>query len=131
MTSPLSRERIGWPLLPVPDAQGELRYPTLERSVRDSIEILLRTRPGEQLMRPRFGGGLADLLSEPNTLLTRRRIHARIVETLEAGEPRIEVDRVEVHELPQRPDALRVEIAYRLRRDNTPLRLGFNLGLAL
>lgn len=73
----LPRPLIGWPLLPLPDAHGRLNYPTLDQSVRQSIEVILRTRPGEQLMRPDFGAGLAAFLHEPNVLTTRRRIRAR------------------------------------------------------
>ena len=40
---------VGFPLLGVPDAEGELSFPSFEQSVRQSIEIILRTRPGEQL----------------------------------------------------------------------------------
>ena len=48
--------------------------PALEQSVRQSIQVILSTRPGEQLMRPDFGAGLERFLHEPNTLTTRRRI---------------------------------------------------------
>ena len=58
-------EPIGWPLLPVPDANGQLHYPSLAQSVRELIQVLLSTRPGEQLMRPGFGAGLENLLTEP------------------------------------------------------------------
>ena len=118
---------IGWPLLTVPDANGRLDYPTLENSVRQSIQIILRTRPGEQLMRRRFGAGLDTFLHQPNTLTTRRRIHDRIVETLAEWEPRIAVDRVDVRELPDQPAHIRVEIAYRILRTG----LGQSMGLTL
>ena len=107
---------IGWPLLPLPDAAGRLAWPGLEESVRQSIEVLLRTRPGERLMRPELGAGLAELLHEPNTMTTRRRIRDRIAEALAAWERRIAVDRIEVWEVPERPTEVRVEIAWRLRR---------------
>lgn len=73
-----------------------MHYPTLERSVRDQIRIILSTRPGEQLMRPEFGAGLEEFLHEPNTLETRRRIRDRIQESLQAFEPRILLDAIEV-----------------------------------
>ena len=60
-------EPLGWPLLPVPDANGQLHYPGLAQSVREQIQVLLSTRPGEQLMNPGFGAGLENLLSDPNT----------------------------------------------------------------
>ena len=120
---------IGWPLLPVPDENGELHYPTLEASVRQSIQIILRTRPGEQLMRPSFGAGLENFLHEPNTLTTRRRIHDAIVGSLELWERRIVVDRVEVMEVPDQPTQIRVEIAYHLTRTGAPQQVGVTLTL--
>jgi phage baseplate assembly protein W len=108
--------QIGWPLLPLPDEHGELRYPNLEQSVRQSIQVILRTRPGEQLMRASFGAGLEDLLHESNTVGTRRRVRDLIMATLTAWEPRIILDRVDVQELPEQPTHIRVEIGYRLVR---------------
>ena len=120
---------IGWPLLPLPDEKGEFTYPSLEVSVRQSIQITLRTRPGEQLMRPEFGAGLENFLHEPNTLTTRRRIHDSIVESLERWEQRIIVDRVEVWDVPERPTHIRIELAYRLRRTGISQRLGLTMEL--
>lgn len=116
MTSSIAPPPLGWPLLPVPDASGELRYPGLDQSVRQSIRVILLTRPGEQLMHPRFGAGLEEFLHEPNTLALRRRVRDRVVESLERWEPRITLDRVDVWEVEERPTEIRVEIGYRLRR---------------
>ena len=131
MTAPstLPPAPIGWPLLPLPDDHGRLRYPALEESVRQSIQVILRTRPGEQLMRPDFGGGLQEFLHEPNVLITRRRIRDRITESLERWEKRIVVNRVEVAEVPDQPSRLRVEIAYRLKRTGAAQNLGLTLDL--
>ena len=130
MTAPLpvpSSIGIGWPLLPLPDAAGRLGWPDAETSVRQTIEAILRTRPREQLMRPRFGGGLEDFVNEQNTLVTRRRIHDAIVDSLNRWEPRIDVDRVEVWEVPDQPTQVRVEIAYRLRRSGATQQLGLTM----
>ena len=115
---------IGWPLLPVPDVHGRLAYPTLERSVRESIEVILRTRPGEQLMRPEFGAGLETMLHEPNTLTTRRRIHDLVRDGIDKWEDRVILDRVDVWEVPEEPAAVRIEVAYRLKRTGAPQFLG-------
>jgi phage baseplate assembly protein W len=111
---------LGWPWLPLPDEHGRLDWPDLERSVRDAIRIILSTRPGEQLMRPEFGGGLDRLLHAPNTLATRRQIRDLVQESLARWERRILLDAVEVWEVPNQPSALRVEIAYRLARNGAP-----------
>src|SRR6478735_5630729 len=91
-------EPIGWPLMPVPDADGRLGFPDLATSVRERIEAILRTAPGEQLMRPAFRGGLEE----------------RIGDHLAAFEPRILIDRVSVVEGDDSASLL-VTIAYRLR----------------
>ena len=120
---------LSWPLLPVPDDAGRLHFPGLEESVRQRIEVILRTSAGEQLMRPDFGGGIEEFLQQPNTLTTRRRLHDRIRESLERWENRILLDQVDVQELPDQPSHLRVEIGYRLRRTDAVRQMGITLQL--
>lgn len=120
---------IGWPLLPLPDANGRLSYPTLEQSIQQSIQVILSTRPGEQLMRPLFGAGLEQFVHEQNTLTTRRRIRDLVMESLQQWELRIVVDRVDVSEVPDRPARVRVEIGYRLVRTGAPQQLGLTMEL--
>lgn len=70
--------------------------------VREQIEQVLFTTPGERVFRPDFGAGLKVLVFEPNDVplweLTRRRIQATLAEAL-----RGEAD----------PDSLQVEVAPR------------------
>ena len=127
--SPEPKPPIGFPLLPVPDADGRMLWPSLEQSVRGSIEVILRTRQREQLMRPRFGAGLADFIHAPNTLETRRRIRDTVNTMIERYEPRILLDRVEVTEVADAPSQLRVEIGYRLRRTGAASTIGVTLDL--
>jgi phage baseplate assembly protein W len=123
------RPLLGWPLLPLPDDRGAIGWPGLEQSVRDSIRIILSTRPGEQLMRAEFGAGLDLLLHEPNTLETRRQIRDLVQNALERWERRILLDGVEVWEVPDRPSDVRVEIAYRHARSGTPGTMNVTLQL--
>jgi phage baseplate assembly protein W len=119
---------IGWPLLPVPDGNGELAYPSaLAESVRQQLQVILSTRPGEQLMRPGFGAGLTEFLGESDSVTTRRRVYDRVIESIARWEARVEVDRVDVEDFPGRPGWLRIEIAYRLRRTGEALSLGVSL----
>ncbi len=112
----LPRPPLGWPLFALPDANGQLAWPALERSVRDSLQAILATRPGEQLMRPDFGAGLDRLLHEPNTPGTRRQVRDLVQAAIVRWEPRIVLDRVDVLALPDDATQLRVEVAYRLVR---------------
>ena len=103
----------GWPLLPVPDTDGSLAWPDPVISVRQMIEVILRTAPGEQLMRPNFGAGTAAMLNAPNDLTTRAQMHDGIVTALKVYEPRIVTDRVDVDPGAD-PREVLVSIAYRL-----------------
>ena len=78
----LAAPAIGWPLLPVPDDGGMLAWPDLTTSVRQMIEVILRTAPSEQLMRPAFGAGLESLINKPNTLTTRAEAQDRVLAAL-------------------------------------------------
>jgi len=125
-SNPAYKDPISWPLLPVP-VNGQLAYASLDRCVRDSIRILLLTRPGEQLMRPRFGAGLDNFRDESNTLATRRRIQTAILNMLTAYEPRITVDRVDVDPVPDAPAEIHVQIHYRLLRTGQSQQVGATL----
>jgi hypothetical protein len=54
--------------------------------VREQIEQVLFTTPGERVFRPEFGGGVKTLVFEPNNTpvweVTRRRILAALGDTL-------------------------------------------------
>lgn len=123
-----ARTPIGWPLLPVPDAAGQLHFPTsLDVSVRQRIKMILSVRPGELMFHPEFGAGLDALIHQPNTLQLRRDIVDRITENLARWEPRIVVDRVDVEEVEHSPTHLRVDIVYHLRRTGRTQRIGLTL----
>jgi len=49
------------------DGRGRTASTDYDSHVRDMIELLLFTSPGERVMRPDFGCGLLDLAFEPNS----------------------------------------------------------------
>jgi phage baseplate assembly protein W len=99
--------------------------------VRELIQVLLSTRPGEQLMRPGVGAGLENLLTEPNTVATRARIKDLVEDALKRWEQRIVVDGVAVDPVSDTvtgvADGVRVEIAYRHKRTGSAARVGLTL----
>ncbi len=119
---------LGWPLLPVPE-QGTLFYPTLENSIKQYIRIVLLTQPGEQLMRPHFGAGLSQFLHQSNTLETRQQIQDTVLTALREWEMRIVVDRVDVWGDEDKPDTVRIEIAYRIKRSGEQITTTVKLNL--
>lgn len=124
-TSPSGRKvtpQKSWPLMPLPDAEGALRWPGETESVRQSVEIILRTGPGELLMRERFGAGLPGLLNSPNTVTTRTAISRAISHALASHEPRLQVIDLAVEETddPRRVD---IVLAYRIISTGVPARI--------
>src|SRR5438477_1234243 len=85
---------IGFP--PRVGADGHVSWSADEPNVRQSICIILRTRPGERLMRPEFGCGLDQYLFEPNSVSTLRLIQEEVKRSLNRWEPRIRLDDVRV-----------------------------------
>ena len=120
------QDPIGWPFLPVP-VGGRLIFPTLEQSVRDAVRIILMTRPGEQLMRPRYGAGLQNFLDEGNTVTIRSQIQSAILKSLQSYENRITVDAVDVDPVPGAPAQVQVQIHYRLLRTNVSQQIGVTM----
>jgi phage baseplate assembly protein W len=64
--------------------------------VRQSIETILDTEPGERIMQPLFGCGLRRYLMAPNTAATRTAIRQDITQALALWEPRVRVTDVSV-----------------------------------
>lgn len=89
--------------------------------IRQSIEQILDTEPGERVMLPDFGCGLRRYLMEPNTLTTRTAITKEVESSLQRWEPRIQLTEVAVT-AGEEPELAWVSISYQrlsdLRADN-------------
>jgi phage baseplate assembly protein W len=101
-------------------ADGRLGFSAGETNVAESIQIILRTEQRERLRTPRFGGGLATYLFEPNAPATWRALEDRITTALAQWEPRIEADAVTVEADPEDAAAATATIAYRLVATQAP-----------
>ena len=119
---------IGLP--PGVGSDGRVRWSEGEDNIRDAIQIILLTEPGERLMLPDFGAGLGRFLFEPNTVSTRRAIGEQIASALRRWEPRIILEAVDVEEHPDAPDVAIATIAYRLVSTHALERVGIEVRLA-
>ena len=111
---PVVEQRLGrGPAFPLrPDLlRGDVQYRSGAEKVRQAIELVLRTEPGERLMRPRFGCPLRQFLMEPNTVATRSRLERAVGDALTAYEPRITVKQV-VAEPGEDPALIHLAIRY-------------------
>ena len=64
---------LRFPFTP-PDGGGAMPTVAGMDRVRQAIEVILSTEPGERIMMPTFGCGLRRLLMQPNTVATRASI---------------------------------------------------------
>lgn len=92
--------------------------------VRQAIEVILSTEPGERVMMPEFGCGLRRFVMQPNTVATRTAIEQEVSEALTLGEHRIRLTRVAV-EPGDEPSLVWIDIAYVRLVDLTPANLVF------
>jgi len=107
---------VQFPLLPVNGALGFLSGMEL---IRQSVEIILDTEPGERIMLPAFGCGLRRYLMQPNTLSTRTAMREDIAAALATWEPRIRVSNVAVT-TDDDPTLVWIEISYVRLTDMRP-----------
>ncbi len=121
-------QSLGFPPSVGPD--GHITWSTGELNVRQSICIILRTRPGERLMRPEFGCGLDRFLFEPNSVATLRLIQEEVKGALTRWEPRITLDDVVVETNPAEPRAVDITVFYTLIATRRRERLGMTLARA-
>lgn len=103
---------LGFP--PRVGADGRMVWSSGEQNVRESIAIILRTKPGERLLLPNFGCGLDRYLFEPNNTATLRLIQEKIKRALARWEPRIALDDVVVEVNAGDPRVVDVTITYTL-----------------
>lgn len=105
---------------PAADSRGAMAMVSYDDDIRQSIQVILATNPGERVMRPDFGAGLRDFVFEPADLSTCNRIQTRVLEALIDFEPRISVQSVTVPP-PAQPavNMLSINISYVVRSTNT------------
>jgi phage baseplate assembly protein W len=108
----------GWSFPVRPDAAGAITMAAYEEDVRQAILIILRTNPGERVMRPDFGAGLDALVFEPIGATTTALVKHRVEQALILWEPRIDNIGVEV-EATSKEGRLDIGIRYRVRATNT------------
>jgi phage baseplate assembly protein W len=99
-----------FPLRPDPGT-GSMAMVGGEQIVRQAIETILDTDPGERVMRPDFGCGLRRYLMEPNTAMTRAAMQREIDDALSQWEPRINVTAVAVTP-GEEPSLVWIQISY-------------------
>ena len=86
-----------------------------DAAVRQSILLLLSTRPGERVMRPDYGCNLHRLLFWPNDDTTAGLAMHYVRQAVERWEPRVQITRLDAGRSPADSTRLDVQLEYRIR----------------
>ena len=90
-----------------------------QEHVREQIEQVLFTNPGERVYRPAFGAGVRSLVFEPNSTVLVEVTKQRLVSSLAAalqGEVDPKSLRVDVKQTGEHGERLLIEISYALAK---------------
>ncbi len=105
----------GWRFPPQLGPSGTVALVGGETEIEQSILIILRTAPGQRVMRPEFGCDLYDLVFMPNNSDTAARVKRVVRQALGRWEPRIAVRDVIVSPDADDPARLRIDIQYEIK----------------
>ena|SRR5258706_8017870 len=123
----MARELLGngWSFPATVDASGNVMQASDDAKVRQAIEMILRTAPGERMMRPTFGCGIHDLVFDTISDDMLGKITSGVTSALQTWEPRIDLIGVDAREDDEDPTRLLIEIDYRVRSTNSRFNLVF------
>ncbi len=110
---------VGFPFPLRPQRNGRMEWMRYELAIERSIGDILETSPGERVMLPGYGAGLRNHVFAPNTPPTHRDLEAAVRRALVRWEPRVRVERVQVHADSSDPNRLLIDLDFVVRRNNT------------
>jgi phage baseplate assembly protein W len=114
----------GWGF-PIGVDSGRIVEAGKDDKIRQAIEIILRTAPGERVTRPDFGCGIHDLVFETLSNDMLGRVVSAVTTALATWEPRIDVLDVTTQQDADQPNRILIEIDYQLRSTNSRKNLVF------
>lgn len=110
----------GWSFPPVFDKQKkQVSMVVNEEDIKQSLEILLSTRPGERVMQPGFGCNLDIILFEPITTTLITYIKDLIKKAILFYEARIDVNEIKIEVENINAGLILIGIDYTIRSTNS------------
>ena len=94
-------------------ASGGVAMSEYEQNIKECVNIILGTKPGERQMLPEFGCGVHEHMFAPNTRATAAMISRKVERALARWEPRIEVTSVDAW--PDAAGQIKVNVEYKIR----------------
>jgi phage baseplate assembly protein W len=96
-----------------------------EDNIRESMTLILGTRPGERQMLPEFGCRVHEVMFTPNSQANASLVAYHVRAALARWEPRVEV--VDVAAVPEEGGKLSVAVRYRVKSTRVEHTLGLDL----
>lgn len=108
------------------NASGRVARTSGPEKLKENIKQILLTGIGERVMRRDYGGGLRQLVHDPNNDALRAIVQHQVAKAIGQLEPRVQVQDVAVT---QKDGKLNVEIRYVVGRTQQPQSLSVPIGL--
>jgi hypothetical protein len=115
----------GWRFPVALDAQGRIAMSSGEEKIRQSLELILSTSPGERVMLPDFGCSIHERVFTLVEGATMGQLMDDITRALSQWEHRIDVLEVRVAPSPDDPALLLIHVDYAVRSTNSRFNLVF------
>jgi phage baseplate assembly protein W len=109
----------GWSFPISSDIKGNIQFSQYEKSIEESIRIILSTTPGERLMRPDFGCKINEIVFFPNNSKSKTLAESYIREAIIKWEPRVILKEVRGENDCNNSAAINIHIHYEIRSVNT------------
>jgi len=115
----------GWGFPLETDNTGSMKLVSHDREIWESINLILRTVPGERPMRPDYGCGIHDYVFATIDPDSAGRMATEVRNSLVRWEPRIRVEGVDVTVDPDIRTLAYVQVRYSIGETNDPRNLVF------
>ncbi len=109
----------GWKFPVGVDEEGRFESVSEYEDIKEAILIILKTAPGERVMRPEFGCGINDYVFSVINSATLMQIEAEIKRALTLYEPRIVVENVKASAEEASVGRLLIAIDYTVKSSNS------------
>ena len=109
----------GWAFPVGIDVHGNVATSSYEKSIEESIRIILSTTPGERVMHPDFGCKINEIIFFPNSSRTLSLAIHYIEEAIVKWEPRVILKSVTGVPDADDPVKININIDYEIRSVNT------------
>ncbi|WIV66073.1 GPW/gp25 family protein [Natrialbaceae archaeon AArc-T1-2] len=107
----------GW-AFPVATTSGDVDLASGERTIEESIRVIIGTAKGERIMRPDFGCRIHEYVFETIDTSTKSLIETAVEDALVEWEPRIDVENVTVSTDRLSTGELMISVDYTVRDTN-------------